>query len=46
MFNGIKWYRKNVDRLPEDYRFTFGLANILSNKGYYEEAINYYRQAI
>jgi len=46
MAKGIKWYRKMVDRHPEDYRFTYGLANILSNKAYYEEALVYYRMTI
>lgn len=41
---GIKWYRNVLGLHPNSHQLRIGLANILSNKTIYEEAIQEYEQ--
>lgn len=44
MEKGIEWYRNMVDDYPDNYALIMGYANILNNKGIFEEALDYYNR--
>lgn len=46
MAKGIKWYQDMVDQYPENHALVMGYANILNNKGIFEEAIDYYNRVL
>jgi tetratricopeptide (TPR) repeat protein len=46
MAKGIKWYQEMVDQHPENHALVMGYANILNNKGIFEEAIDYYNRVL
>ena len=43
---GIKWYEGLVEKHPGNYALLIGYANILNNRGIYEEAILYYEKVV
>jgi tetratricopeptide (TPR) repeat protein len=43
---GMKWYMDRIDDYPENIGFLMGYANILNNKGIFEESIDYYNRVL